>query len=323
MKIRPYAPGDEKAILVLDARVLPSLWNPRTLDNWHWKFTEKNPAGRSFIWLAEHEGQIIAHFAAVPFRLKMFDKETTASHTIGALVEEKYQNRGLLKLLGEKIWEELAQKNIHITWGFPNQRAYRFHKVALGFEDLINFDVWKITKTDILKSGADPSCRAIEEFDADFDRLWEECSSQHDIAVVRNKTYLNWRYLMRPDWLYYPFGYYEDSQLKGYVVLKIFREDRVKRGHIVDIFSNSQDRHTLDCLISESLAFFSQQKVDEATVWIWGNPLIEHLLEDKGFLKKPADIPLLLRIHKNHPLPDRMKDNSHWYFAMGDSTEIF
>ena len=323
MIIRPYALGDEKAILALDARVLPSLWNPRTLENWHWKFTDKNPAGRSFIWLAEHEGQIIAHFAAVPYRLKIFDKETTASHTIGALVEEKYQNRGLLKLLGEKIWEALAQHSIHITWGFPNTRAYRFHKIALGYEDLINFDVWKISKADILKSGADSPCKAIEEFDADFDRLWDECSSQYDIAVVRKKAFLNWRYLQRPDWRYYPFGYYADSQLKGYVVLKIFREDRIKRGHIVDIFSHRQDRHALDGMISESLAFFSQQEVDEATVWIWGNPLVEGILEEKAFIKHPADIPLLLRTHKNHPQPEHLKDNSRWYFTMGDSTEIF
>jgi hypothetical protein len=323
MQIRPYNPGDEEAILALDARVLPSVWNRRTMDNWHWKFTEKNPSGHSIIWIAEFESRIIAHFAAVPYRLKIFDEEVAASHSIGALVDEEYQNRGLLKLLGDKIWKGLAERGIFFTWGFPNERASRFHKAILGYEDLINFDVWKIEKSDIGTARSNPAWRAIDVFDADFDRLWEECSGDYDIAVVRNRTYLNWRYLQRPDWQYFPFGLYEKKALKGYVVLKIYREDRIKRGHIVDIFSHREDRDSLNLLVGGSLDFFSEQDVDEATVWIWGNSLIEDLLAEKAFVKIPADIPLLLRINGKHPCQDQIRDNSHWYFTMGDSTEIF
>ena len=74
---------------------------------------------------------MVAHFAAVPYRLKVFDEEVIASHSIGALGEEKYQNRGLLKLVGDKLMEDLVANNIPYTWGFPNRRAYEFAKVAL------------------------------------------------------------------------------------------------------------------------------------------------------------------------------------------------
>ena len=65
MKIRPYREGDAPDILDLDARVLPSPWNPRNLANWHWKFTGANPAGHALIQVGEHEGRLVAHFAAV------------------------------------------------------------------------------------------------------------------------------------------------------------------------------------------------------------------------------------------------------------------
>jgi hypothetical protein len=323
MEIRPFRQGDEEAILALDARVLPSAWNPRTLENWHWKFTDKNPTGKAFIWIAEYEDQMIAHFAAVPYRLKVFDREVVASHSIGALVEKKYQNRGLLKLVGDKLWEELSREDIALTWGFPNRRAYAFHKIILGYSDLIDFHTWRIMKSDMPACEPQPSLTEIKEFDAEFDALWKRCSGGYGIAVVRNRSYLNWRYLQRPDWSYVPFGCYESDGLKGYVVLKLFEEEGITRGHIVDIFGYPDDRQTFLRLINGSLNYFSDQAVDEVTVWIWGNSAIESLLMEKGFTKMAAYRPLVLRINGTEANEKKVRDNFHWYFTMGDSTEIF
>lgn len=323
MKIRSYIKGDEKEIMELDARELPSRWNYRTLENWYWKFTENNPAGHSFIWVAEHNEHLVGHFAAVPYRLKVFDEELTASHTIGALVDKKFQNRGLLKFVGEKLMEELVQNNIPYTWGFPNKLAHRFENVVLKYNDLVNFDLWKIEKTNIKKSPPDPCVRPVKEFDETFDQLWKTCSPDYEIAVVRNKIYLNWRYLQRPDWDYFPFAFYKNDVLKGYVVLKLYREEETLRGHIIDIFARRDDEKTLSQLVNSSLNFFIEQAVDEVTVLLLGSPLIERLFTGQGFVKTPIDRPLILRINKEHKYQDQVLDNSHWYFTMGDSTEIF
>lgn len=323
MEIRPYRQGDEKAIMELDARVLPSEWNRRTLENWYWKFTETNPSGPAFIWIAEHNGKIIAHFAAVPYRLKVGDREITASHTIGALVEHRFQNRGVLKLVGDRLLEELVQHQIPYTWGFPNRRAYRFEKTALGYEDLIRFDEWHIPVQKISTIPDDPGVQGIEVFHDDFDRLWEACSADYEIAVVRNAEYLKWRFANRPDWDYYYFGCYDENRLSGYVVLKLYREEDLLRGHIIDIFARRDDRKTLSRLIRRSMKFFVRQEVDEITVWIWGSPVIEEIFTLDGFTRREIDRPLILRINVPHAYRDKILDNSRWYFTMGDSTEIF
>jgi hypothetical protein len=323
MKIRSYLNGDEKEILELDARELPNIWNRRTLDNWFWKFTDTNPAGHAFIWVAEHNEHIIAHFAAVPFRLKTFDEVVTASHTIGALVDKKYQNRGLLKFVGGKLMEELVDNNIPYTWGFPNQRAHKFENRALNYGDLLNFDLWKLVKEKLETVQPHAGFRKVAEFDAQFDRLWDRCSPDYDVAVVRNKTFLNWRYLQRPDWEYFPFGFYDGDELKGYVVLKLFREEDTLRGHIVDVFARKADKETLEHLVNGSLNFFAGQAVDEVTIWFWGNPQVEEIFTAKGFDRLDQDRPLILRLNKEHKYRDKVKDKAHWYFTMGDSTEIF
>jgi len=323
MKIRSYTKGDEKEIMELDARELPSRWNPRTLENWYWKFTENNPAGHSFIWVAEHNDRLIGHFAAVPFRLKVFDEEVTASHTIGALVDKKYQNRGLLKFVGENLMGDLVRNNIPYTWGFPNKLAHRFENLILKYNDLVNFDLWKLEKENIKKCAPDPCIRRVTEFDGTFDYLWKGCAPDYEIAVVRNKIYLNWRYLQRPDWKYFPFAFYDNNILKGYVVLKLYREEEILRGHIIDIFARRDDEKTFSHLIDQGLSFFNDQAVDEVTVLLWGSPLIEKLFVERGFFKTPPGIPLILRVNFDHKYKDQVLDKSNWYFTMGDSTEIY
>lgn len=323
MKIRAYTKGDEAEIMALDARELPSRWNPRTLENWYWKYTERNPAGHAFVWVAEHQDHLVGHFAAVPYRLKVFDEIVTASHTIGALVDKKFQNRGLLKFVGEKLMEDLGKNNIPYTWGFPNRLAHKFENVVLKYNDLVNFDLWKIEKAALKKNPSHPGIRRVTEFDNAFDELWDTCSPDYEIAVVRNKIYLNWRYLQRPDWKYYPFALYDGEALKGYVVLKLYKEEETLRGHIIDIFARRDDERTLAGLIDHSLNFFIDEGVDEITVLIWGSPVVEKLFTGRGFFKEAIDRPLILRINLGHKYKDKIRDNSHWYFTMGDSTEIF
>lgn len=323
MEIRAYKNGDEKEIMELDARELPSVWNRRTIENWHWKFTGKNPAGHSYIWVAENNGTLVGHFAAVPYMLKVFDQEVKASHTIGALVDKKYRNRGLLKFVSDKLMEELARNNIPYTWGFPNKLAHRFENVALGYNDLILFDRWQLDKSKFKTRPAIHDVRKITQFDEQFDHLWETCAPDYPIAIIRKHPYLNWRYLQRPDWEYTCFALYENRTLKGYIVLKLYREEYILRGHIIDIFAQKDDEPTFTHLLDTAFNYFIEHEVDEITVLFWGNPLIEMLFIEYGFQRIHAEIPLILRINMENKYDSQVKDKSHWYFTMGDSTEVY
>jgi hypothetical protein len=323
MEIRPYRRGDEAEILKLDARELPSKWNSRNLENWKWKFLDSNPAGPSFIWVAELKDQIVAHFAAVPYRLKVFNTEVLASHSIGALVESRYQNRGLLKLVGDRLLGELKENGVVCTWGFPNQRAYEFEKKALGYQDLINFNEWYLARNRFPGQFSSTATRSIDMFDTSFDDLWQRCSNDYTVISKRDSEYLNWRYLERPDLEYFPFAFYEQNQVQGYVVLKLYREEDLLRGHILDIFARKNDVLAISSLIERSLAFFYEREVDEVTVWFWGNHLVSEILQSNGFEAKKTDRPLIIRMNDDSLHSDNLLDKSNWYFTMGDSTEIF
>lgn len=323
MLIRTYQTGDEKHIWELDRQLEEHPWNRRELSNWHWKYTDQNPAGRSYIWMMEEKGRLIAHFAAVPYPFKVFEKTVTASHTIGALVAQDYQNRGILKFVADKLFEELQREKIPFTYGFPNKRAYLLQKTFFGYHDLLFFDAWRVGAGEISPIAVDKDFKAIEKFGDDVDELWTACEKDYRVAVVRNQGYLNWRYLQRPDAKYYPFGLYRNGTLKGYAILKLYREAELFRGHIIDIFAGKHDEETLARLVDGSLDFLRRQKVQEVTCWFWGNPVCERIFQDKGFVQQGTRIPLILRINEDFPEAEQVRDSGNWYFTMGDSTEIF
>jgi len=324
MQLRPYQKGDENEIFALDRKLETHPWNRRELDNWYWKYTDQNPQGRSFIWLIEQDGKILAHFAAVPYRLKVFSEELKASHSIAAMVTPEYQNRGLLKFVGDKLFEELHHNNIPFTYGFPNKLSYDLHKTFMNYEDLYFFDTWKTKEICRDSQGSDVlSFKAIGKFTEEFDALWQSCKDEYKIAVVRDKSYLNWRYLQRPDGKYYPFGIYRQNVLSGYVVLKLYHDDRIQKGHILDIFARPDDKEVLSKAVDVSMDFFDEQKVDEVTCWICGNGLIEDVFKEKIFFQESTHVPLVIRVDEEFDHSGPLKDSSNWYFTMGDSTEIF
>jgi hypothetical protein len=323
LTVRPYQEGDEIQIHDLDQRVLYSPWNTRDLENWKWKFSDRNPLGHAIIWVMEKNGELIAHFAAIPYKFKVFDREVVASNAIGSLVDARYQNRGLMKIVGDRLFSELEQKKIPFTYGFPNTRAHEFQKIVFGFTDLISFDTWNICLHQWKRNKRNRNICRIRKFDRDFDRLWEECAADYRVAVVRRSDYLNWRFIARPDWDYYPLAFFEHNIPKGYAVLKLYREGDILRGHIVDIFAALESEELFFELISESMSFFQENGVDEVTSWAWGNPFVSRAFSGNGFSVAKTAKPMIVRISGDFDYRSELLDPGNWYFTMGDSIEIF
>ncbi|MFC1585759.1 GNAT family N-acetyltransferase [Fibrobacterota bacterium] len=325
MKIRSYKKGDEIRIAALDRSLEVHPWNRRDVNNWHWKYSEKNPSSKGLVWIMEDKDELLAHFAAVPYTLKVFDKEIIGSHTIAALVVEKFQGRGLLKFVADKLFEELKEKNIPFSYGFPNERSYSLHLTHMDYIDLIKFDTWKIQKAEITGDQVvkTEGFENLPVFDDKVDTLWEESKDDYQIAVKRDQDYLNWRYLQRPDCTYYPFGLFREGKLAGYTVLKLYQEEDILRGHILDIFAPRTAQDVFDDLIRGSLDFFQSKNVDEATCWIWGNSTVDSILKEKGFEKETTGVPLVIRINRKFQYVKEIVEASNWFFTMGDSTEIF
>lgn len=327
MQIRQYKPGDEKQILEMDWLLFPDPWNKRNLENWRWKHKGNNPAGDAIIYVMEHEAMIIAHFAVVPYRIRAFGRDVLASHSIGSMVLPEYQGKGLIKFVADKLFKEAQEKNIAFSYGFPNNLAYDLHKRFFGYDDISQIYTLE-KKTTPLVSKKDNTVSGkfrfapITRFNNSSDQLWDASKDTYPISVIRDKAFLNWRYMERPDQKYYGFGAYEGDELTGYAILKLYQDAEILKGHIIDVFSLPDRRDIVLFLIEKSEEFFIDNKTDIESSWVMGSGLYEGILRDKGF-KPVRPRPLICRLNLDKDAQKEVLDSKNWYFTMGDTTEIF
>lgn len=323
MKIRSYQPGDEKQILELDWQLFPDPWNKRDVPNWKWKHLGSNPAGKALVYVMEHEGKIIVHFAVVPYRIRYFGEDILASHSIGSMVAPEYQGKGLIKFVADKLFEEAVTRNIAFSYGFPNGLAYDLHIKLMGYRDLMPIaTLERSADGKISESTKGLKFLAINNFGPAVDKLWDAGKDTYQISVIRDAAFLNWRYLARPDQKYRAFGAYEAERLVGYIVLKLYRDELVLKGHIIDLFTLPRREDVARFLIEEGLNFFAKNGTNLESSWVAGSALYERLLTEKGF-KPVCSRPLICRLNFDKEKYQRALNGANWYFTMGDSTEIY
>jgi L-amino acid N-acyltransferase YncA len=237
--IRPYRPGDEEGILatfnVVFAEGKPD-FVPRTLDEWAWAFA-RNPAGQR-IWVAEKEGEIVAQCAAIPYRVQLEGEPATITQGVDSMVHPDHRRGlrrpGLFVATARPFFERFGgpgQDALHYGW--PVEPAWRIGRTFLGYEivrtQTIHFRTPPPGPTE-LPDGVE----VIERFDDGVADLYARCSREWGLSVVRDATYLNWRFVDNPRHEYTILGVREDGDLVGYAVYSGADSPRPNSGLLVD-----------------------------------------------------------------------------------------
>jgi hypothetical protein len=137
--------------------------------------------------------------------------------------------------------------------------------------------------------------------------------------VVRDRRYLNWRYVECPS--DYEIIAVEDGSaaIKGFAVLRCSWEKGMKRGKIVDFLVENGQTGAAELLVTHSLEYFVKNQVDVATCWMFDHWPVFKILQKAGFVKREAPHYLVVN-SENVDLPaSYFGDPSKWYITMGDS----
>ena len=77
----------------------------RNLKNWEWKYKGKNTFGKSIVFVATNNQKILATFSIIPLKYKIMGRIVNGSCSIAMIVHPKYQNKGLIKFVADKLFE--------------------------------------------------------------------------------------------------------------------------------------------------------------------------------------------------------------------------
>ena len=196
-----------------------SLRTPR----WRWMFVES--AQRLGVtpqfWVHRDRGAIVAQMGSMPVRLKVGDDHLDTGWLVEAKVREDYRNHGLpsqllaeahhdqpLSLsLGQTVEMREAQDRLGWRVVAPLQTAQALVRArnvfkaklpaALGWAAGATIDTSSAFSRR-LRRRRRLEVRTIDRFDERHDALWQRVARQYTTAVVRDASYLNWKYVDQP-----------------------------------------------------------------------------------------------------------------------------
>ncbi len=269
-----------------------------TKEFYNWKYFQ-NPAGNASVRIAVRNEDVIGIVAATYRKTKLNNNIILSAELGDLFTHPNYRRQGVFTNLCYEVIDEIEQKGVELIYVRPNQNSYLILVRKMGFRELFNLkaflyplDINKIlrnrVKNNLLFSAISPIVRIISKaifkdidsqiesnfnivktliLDEDVYQLWQRVSKDFDIATVRDKEYLKWRYIKSP----HNFTFYRAIKNKvsiGYVVVA---EDNFKRGHIVDLLSDDREKGLTESLIIKALTHFRERGSYLAYTWVIKN----------------------------------------------------
>ena len=161
--------------------------------------------------------------------------------------------------------------------------------------------------------------RAVESFDEQADALWDRALHEFDFAVVRDSTYLNWRYCDPRAGDYHVRAAEDDGELAGWIVVA----SRLKAAEIVDLLTAPRDEGVLRALIEDAIAIARRDGATSLTLLMPREHQYRKTLLRYGFI--PSRLPKPMRFGRRR---SSVLDFLGWdaaarlHIAFGDSDHV-
>jgi len=252
--IRNYKPGDELAICALFERVFGKpMGKTESLRHWQWEFL-KNPVDGLFIKLAWDGDKLVGQYTASPVQMYANGSNFTAALSHDTMTAPQYGGLGIFRATAEALYTEQKKAGHGFIYGFPNRNSIHGFEKYLNWRRVmsapvhvrpLNFTKYIFNKLAGRKNYQVPEkniamCMkktfsetksgeyrlTIEpEFNDWADDLWMRCQNQHYLWVIRDKTYLNWRYVERPESNYIIITIWLEKKTVGYAVIDLVEKE--------------------------------------------------------------------------------------------------
>jgi GNAT superfamily N-acetyltransferase len=322
-------------------------------------FYDDNPRGRAREFVAKCGETVTGHVAGVPMAWKIGLEKMTGGLTVNAVTRPDFRGKGIYILLVEELCRACLDDGFKIMYGFANLNSYRGGAEHLGYRPLANIPLW-IKPLDLpgivggrklspplfwaaAARAANPVARAaralvrppktprapeietIAEFGPDFDAFWDEARSDYANILVRDRDFLNWRFVRQPTRRYMLLAARSGPRLLGYLVGTLASFEGLRWGLVVDLLvrNSAEGRSAAAHLVS---AF--DRRVEERGAAIGGGLMFKHApaasgLRRNGYVRLPhrflpREFPAMFRWNWPGPLPVGFYDPRRWFLTLGD-----
>jgi hypothetical protein len=168
-----------------------------------------------------------------------------------------------------------------------------------------------------IRTGNNISIMEVSEFDSRFDALWQAVAPDYPGIMVRDKTFLSWRFDRCPARHYTRYVAERNGKIAGYIVTREQRLEGCRRGLIVDFLVRRDDKAALDSLTRRAMQDFAARGIAAVTCPISSTQTEQiRLLRWHGFLFRRHRAHIV--VHRG-PLLDSITAIKDWFFTFADA----
>jgi len=344
-----YAPHLEREIIDFQYKAWPQ--RRSAAEVWRWMFLdsarrlERPPE----MWFYRDRDSIVGETGAIPVRLKVGADDVDSAWFVDSMVLEGYRQRAVgsrilaramkdrpfaLSLGQEAYMREILLKT---GWQVISPLAHFVYPIrarslidgklppgpiAWTGANLLDAAVRLRRLAGLRQSAAITEVASVERFAAAHDALWARVSMDLQCAVVRDASFLNWKYVDRPGARFHRLELRRDGEPVAVAVLSVIepgRTYRYRRAFIVDLVLPPKDSGIVQATLEAVRAHCAELGADALHAFVISEPLSRELARF-GFIEREATRYLMATINGISDAHARIVTEArNWFCTMGDS----
>lgn len=320
--VRYYRCGDEHAIVRLFERAFGLR---RDLAVWRWLY-DQPPLGRRVVVAEADDGDIVAHYAAIPLWMTVEGREVIGNHCVDSMVDPSMRrglaHEGPFLRTARCFFEHLGDPApSYLNYGFPNRAAYRVGTNHLEY--LTTFRPIPALFHNLYDGSPAPSLgvasgyemRRIERCGGDVDDLWRRLAPTYGFALRRDAAYLNWRHADCP----VPHELFEvrhHGSLRAVVALRAGWSSASILA-ITDWLGGLDDRDALRAVLGHALERAREERLERVELWLPERSPLFAACRSLGFSVEASPFTMVCRLPRT---PGQLAwHRDRWFYTIGDS----
>jgi malonyl CoA-acyl carrier protein transacylase len=345
--VHGYRDDDAGAIDAFHAAAWPRRRRDLIPSRWRWMFLEsaRRVGVDPRIWLYEADAQLAGHMGAIAVRVKVGDEERNTAWLVDTMVLDSYRQKGVGPRLMVRAHEDLPfalslgqtseMRELQLRLGWRSVAPLQTAQLLIRPEQVLEGKLpkpaamaasWGLRATsavrDMVKGRVRASSREVDVFGPCHDELWAAMAPTVTCGVVRNASYLNWKYVEQPGQTFLRLEVLEGNAVRG-VAIVMFREPdedyRYRRAFLVDVVAPLTDAAALTQVVQAAVDAAAARGAD-AMVCLHIGRALTRALGDCGFVMRQPERFLLV---DPAPLSGRALEHvlspDAWFVTQGDS----
>jgi hypothetical protein len=315
--IRSYSARDEQGVLSLWQAAFHKEMPP---DLWRWKYMN-NPYTQKLLVCSGRDESIVALFGGIPHRANREGRSVEILHATDIMSHPDYRGTGLFVRTCNAFMEFFGKSGgVDFLYGLPGRYHFDLGEKYLGYREVkgcLSFLNARTADLAYLKKELGGRLTRIRELGPSMDRLWAGCLGDYPLSVVRDASFLQWRFGVHPLNDYEIWGY--QSWLKRGIQAYAVLHTEGDTAQLVDVLAPSSSKLIRDFLgrIGLNLA---KRGIETLKTWLPATHFVTAAAISSGFelAREPLGVILTVRLFDHSPSLGWLADNMFFTMADGD-----